>query len=66
MNNCVVPYVKQHQGKGIAVSTNTEIAAEFYVKSGYEIISRSQIAYKKKTFGKWDLFRTINGEEIKI
>ena len=56
MNDCVIPYVKQQQGKGIAVSTNTKPAAKFYTKTGYKIISRSQIFYKRKAFGKWDLF----------
>lgn len=65
MNHCIIPYVKQKQGAGIFLATNTEMALTFYMGNGFQMIAHDEISNRGERFQKWDLFRPINKMEAK-
>ena len=60
ISNYVVPYVKQHHGTGIILSTNTETALKFYKKNGFTTIAHNKISNMGESFDQWSLLHVIN------
>ena len=55
LQECLIPYVKEHGGKKLCLFTNSQGNRVFYRKNGFTEFDERQFAYKGKTIGSWSL-----------
>jgi GNAT superfamily N-acetyltransferase len=53
LNECIIPYVKEHGAQTLSLFTNSEINRKFYVKNGFEEFDEKHFTYDGKTIGSW-------------
>ena len=59
IENCIIPYIRQHGGKRMCLFTNSEKNVRFYTKCGFEIIDRQTISYNGHEMGSWSFTKDI-------
>ena len=59
LQECLIPYVKEHGGKKLCLFTNSQGNRQFYRKNGFTEFDERQFAYKGKTIGSWSLQKII-------
>ena len=63
LQECVIPYVKDHGGETLCLYTNSEINRKFYTKNGFREFDEQFFSYKGKSFGSWS-YRMELGEAV--
>ena len=53
LQDCIIPYVKEHGGDALSLYTNSEINRKFYTKNGFQEFHAQQFSYNGTTFGSW-------------
>ena len=53
INNFLIPFVKEKNGKLITVTTNAKHNLEFYTKNGFSLIKEETLIYKDRTVDNW-------------
>ena len=59
LQECLIPYVKEHGGQKLCLFTNSQGNRQFYRKNGFTEFDERQFAYKGKTIGSWSLQKII-------
>ena len=58
LQECLIPYVKEHGGKKLCLFTNSRGNRQFYLKNGFTEFDERAFTYKGKTIGSWSMQRT--------
>ena len=66
LQECLIPYVKEHGGQKLCLFTNSQGNRQFYRKNGFTEFDERQFAYKGKTIGSWSLQKIIQNLEFRI
>ena len=53
LQECVIPYVREHGGEALSLYTNSEINRKFYIKNGFKEFHAQEFSYDGKSFGSW-------------
>ena len=53
IHNCVIPYVKEHNGKLLTLITNDDDNRKFYDKVGFEMFSEEHFVFNGIQMGNW-------------
>ncbi len=53
INNFLIPFVKERNGKIITVTTNSMHNINFYTKNGFSLIKEENLRYKDRTVSNW-------------
>lgn len=53
INNFLIPFVKEKNGKLITVTTNAKHNVNFYINNGFSLIKEETLKYKNRTVNNW-------------
>lgn len=53
LNECIIPYAKEHGAETLSLFTNSEINRRFYAKNGFSEFDEKHFSYGGKTIGSW-------------
>ena len=53
LQECIIPYVREHGGEALSLYTNSEINRKFYMKNGFQEFHAQSFSYQGKSFGSW-------------
>ena len=53
INNFLIPFVKEKNGKLITVTTNAKHNVNFYINNGFSLIKEETLKYKDRTVNNW-------------
>lgn len=59
INECIVPYVREHGGKKLSLFTNSEINKTFYFKNKFEEFDYREFFYKRRRLPSYSLIRDL-------
>ncbi len=64
LNECIIPYVKEHGAETLSLFTNSEINRRFYRKNGFSEFDEKHFSYDGKTIGSWSCVMRFLNQQI--
>ncbi len=59
INNFLIPFVKEKNGKLITVTTNAKHNVNFYTNNGFSLIKQETLKYKDRTVNNWSFRKDL-------
>ena len=59
INNFLIPFVKEKNGKLLTVTTNAKNNVKFYINNGFSLIKEETLKYKDRTVNNWSFRKDL-------
>ena len=63
LQECIIPFVREHGAEALSLYTNSEINRRFYTKNGFTEFDSKTFSYNGKSFGSWSYRMDLTEEK---